>query len=91
MEIKYSHKVAQRFYTKEIILIFVFGKKDKAEQYYIQTLQNGDLKPYYFAANSALMLGLLKEDAKDTVAALDYYKRCLSMRNDEYILTSPSC
>ena len=60
------------------------GKKDKAEQYYIQTLENGDLKPYYFAANSALMLGLLKEDARDTTAALAYFKKCLSMTHHEY-------
>ncbi len=60
------------------------GKKDKAEQYYIQTLNNGDMKPYYFAANSALMLGLLKEEAGDTVVALDYFKKCLAMRNHEY-------
>ena len=59
-------------------------KKDKAEQYYIQTLENGDLKPYYFAANSALMLGLLKEDAKDTATALSYFKKCLSMTHHEY-------
>ncbi len=60
------------------------GKKDKAEQFYVQTLQNGDTKSYYFAANSALMLGLLKEDAKDTTSALTYFKKCLSMRDHEY-------
>ena len=60
------------------------GKKDKAEQYYRQTLNNGAGKPYYFAANSALMLGLLKEDERDTAAALAYFKQCLSMKNHEY-------
>jgi len=60
------------------------NKKDKAEQYYLQTLQNGDLKPFYFAANSALMLGYLKEEARDTTAALIYFKKCLAMRNHEY-------
>ena len=29
---KFNHKVAQRFYTKEIILIFAFGKKNNCHR-----------------------------------------------------------
>ncbi len=59
-------------------------KKDKAEQYYIQTLENGDATSYYYAANSALMLGLIKEETNDTTLALSYFNRCLNMTQHEY-------
>jgi len=59
-------------------------KKEKAIANYEQTIKFGESKPYYFAANSALYLGLLYENIPDTVNAIKSYRRCLSMRKHDY-------
>jgi hypothetical protein len=60
------------------------GKADKAIDNYQRTIKLGETKPYYFAANSALYLGLLYENALDTINATNSYRKCLSLRNHEY-------
>lgn len=60
---------------------------DRAEQavnYYEKTIRNGEATTYYFAANSALILGQYYESKKDFVKARLYYQRCLLMRDHEY-------
>lgn len=60
------------------------NKKEKAIQYYQQTIDNGKNFKFYFAANSALQMGLLYEEKGDKEKAATYYRQCLSMRDHEY-------
>src|SRR6185436_2419447 len=60
------------------------GKKDKAIDNYQRTITLGETKPFYFAANSALYLGLLYENVPDTMNAVKSYRKCLSLRHHEY-------
>ena len=60
------------------------NKPDKAILYYDQTINNGKNHSYYFAANSALMLGLLYEQKANLVKSEEYFRLCLSLRNHEY-------
>ncbi len=60
------------------------GIMDKAIQYYSQTYKNGITQSYYFSANSALLLGVIYEEREEFSLALDYYKKCLSLRDHEY-------
>jgi len=60
------------------------GDYQKAILNYSATLQNGETSHYYFAANSALMLGMLYEQLRDIEKAKSYYKYCLSMRRHDY-------
>ena len=60
------------------------NKPDKAILYYDQTIKNDKNHSYYFAANSALMMGLLYEQKGNLVKAEEYFRLCLSLRNHEY-------
>ncbi|HKR06058.1 MAG TPA: tetratricopeptide repeat protein [Bacteroidia bacterium] len=60
------------------------GKTEKAIDNYERTIKLGETKSFYFAANSALYLGLLYENVPDTVNAVKSYRKCLSLRNHEY-------
>jgi tetratricopeptide (TPR) repeat protein len=72
-------------FTYRLARIFDKTKKnDKAIQFYEQTIKNGEKYNYYFAANSALSLGQMYEDAGDKTKAVFYYKKTLSMRNHDY-------
>ncbi|MFM2134866.1 MAG: hypothetical protein RL021_266 [Bacteroidota bacterium] len=59
-------------------------RKEQAVNYYEKTIKNGENSRYYFAANSALLLGQYYEDKKDFAKARLYYERCLLMRDHEY-------
>lgn len=60
------------------------GQKEKAIDNYEKTIRFGETKTFYFAANAALYLGLLYENAGDTDNAAKSYQKCLSLRNHEY-------
>lgn len=60
------------------------GKKEKAINYFEMTIKNGLSSRYYFAANSALMLGLIYEEEKQKNKAELYYKKCLSIKHEQY-------
>lgn len=60
------------------------GQEAKAIEYYETTLRNGASARYYFAANSALLLGNLYEEKADLQRARSFYQRCLSMDHHEY-------
>ena len=60
------------------------GKKDKAINYFEMTIKNGLSSRYYFAANSALMLGLIYEEEKQKNKAELYFKKCLSIKHEQY-------
>ena len=57
---------------------------EKAINNYELTLKNGAEFPYYFAANSALQLGLIFEEQKKYKQAETYYLRCLALKEHEY-------
>ena len=72
-------------YTYRLARIFdKTNKQEKAIQYYQQTIDNGKNFKYYFAANSALQLGLLLENNGELNKAATYYKLCLTFRDHEY-------
>ncbi len=60
------------------------GIEDKAIYFYDQTIKNGSASSFYFAANSALMLGSIYEEKMQYELAMEYYKKCLSLRGHEY-------
>lgn len=60
------------------------GDLEKAVLNYKATLQNGESSHYYFAANAALMLGILYEEQRDYGKAKYYYDYCLDMRSHDY-------
>lgn len=57
---------------------------EKALEYLKQTLKNGANSHYYFAANSALLLGNYYEDQGELFQASIYYVKCLELENHEY-------
>ena len=60
------------------------GQEVKAIDLYQKTIDNGISASFYFAANSALMLGILYEEKKDLDKAESFYKKCLSMERHQY-------
>ena len=60
------------------------GRLADAIHYYNLTIEKGQDKQWYFAANAALQLGIIYENMKKTDLARIYYKKCLSMNPSEY-------
>ncbi len=60
------------------------GNYEKAVEYYLKTLKNGEHYSYYYAANSALHLGFIYEEQNNMVNARLYYEKCLLLKNHEY-------
>jgi tetratricopeptide (TPR) repeat protein len=65
-------------------ILDAMGRKEQAVIYYKLTLKNGQSSSAYFAANSALLLGVIYEKRGDCVTARKYYKECLSLRHHDY-------
>jgi len=61
-----------------------WGKIDNSVSFYTRTIENGSESPYYFAANSALQLGMIYENKGDYTKATYYYEQAQSMENEEY-------
>ncbi|MBP7497694.1 MAG: tetratricopeptide repeat protein, partial [Bacteroidales bacterium] len=62
-----------------------WNKITKAISYYELTVKNYSELKYYYAANSALQLGLIYEKQKDLKKAEYYYKKCLTIKTEEYV------
>jgi len=60
------------------------GNIAKALTYYNKSLIQGAEYPFYFAANSALQLGIINESSGDNESARMYYEKCLALKYDEY-------
>lgn len=72
-------------YTYRLGRIFdEWGYDTKAISYYELTIKNGSNSTYYFAANSALHLGMIYENQKNKTKAIYYYKLCSTFKNTEY-------
>ena len=61
-----------------------FTMTDEANFHYDNVLTKGSEYKYYFAANSALQLGFIYESLSEFGKAKSYYKKCLSLKYDEY-------
>jgi len=55
-----------------------------AIEYYLKTIEEGKNAKEYFAANSALMLGMIYEERADNAAAAKYYRMIQQMPFEEY-------
>jgi hypothetical protein len=60
------------------------GDLNAAKKYYAQVITMGKTEPYYFAANSALQLGLLFEKEENHTQASSYFQLCLSINKYGY-------
>jgi len=78
-ELEHTYRLG-RIYDKS-------GKTAQAIRYYEKTIQVGGQLPYYYAANSALQLGLIYEHSKNTTLAKSCYEKVLDMDFDEYRLS----
>lgn len=59
-------------------------QEEKAIDLYDKTITNGSSSTFYFAANSALMLGMIYEDKNNLDRAEEYYSKCLAMGRHQY-------
>ncbi len=75
-QLEYTYRLARIFDKK--------GQHEKAIQYYTQTYENGMRTTWYFAANAALNNGILYESGGDRQKAMEWYKKCLALRNHDY-------
>ncbi len=57
---------------------------EKAIDFYQKTIDNGSRSTFYFAANSALLLGIYYEEKNELDKAEAYFKKCLAMERHEY-------
>ena len=60
------------------------GNSDKAIGYYRLTIQRGKNEPWYFAASSALQMGIIYENRGDLRRADSAYRVCLACKPAEY-------
>jgi hypothetical protein len=61
-----------------------WGKANLAIPYYEKTIVKGYESEYYYAANSALKLGMIYERQGEDIKAISFYKQAMSMENKEY-------
>ncbi len=59
-------------------------RSDEALTYYQNTIDQGAKQSYYYACNAALQMGKLHERQQEYVNAKKYFKKCLSLKPDEY-------
>jgi tetratricopeptide (TPR) repeat protein len=60
------------------------NKLQEAIQYYDQAVAKGTGKPWYFACNSALQLGILYEDRREWAKARTAYQSAIKIDTEEY-------
>ncbi len=60
------------------------GKTELCIRYYQSTLAMGKNERYYFAANSAISLGLIYEKRKDYAKAKSMYNTAIGLKNHDY-------
>ncbi len=59
-------------------------KMNMAKKLYTQTIENGQNQPFYFACKAALEMGIIHEQEKAVNLAAQYFKKCLSIKPEEY-------
>jgi len=74
--IEYLYRLARIYHE--------WGKIELAIPYYETVIKNGEQKPWYFAANSALLLGVIYENMNKKNIARLYFQKCLLIEPQEY-------
>ncbi|MEI8005343.1 MAG: hypothetical protein WCI48_03985 [Bacteroidota bacterium] len=74
--VEYSYRLGRVYHES--------GNPDKALSYYRLTIQRGRKDPWYFAAASALQMGLIYENRGDLVRADSAYHVCLACKPADY-------
>ena len=74
--IEYSYRLGRIYHES--------GNPDKALSYYKLTIQRGKNESWYFAAASALQMGLIYENKGDLVKADSVYHVCLNCKPADY-------
>ena len=72
------------FKNKQAGLIFIAIVLNLCIRYYQSTLAMGKNERYYFAANSAISLGLIYEKRKDYAKAKSMYNTAIGLKNHDY-------
>jgi len=75
-QLEFTYRLA-RIYDKT-------GEWRKAITYYEITYKNGNSRPYYFAANSALNVAGIYEEQGEKEKAEEWLRKCLALRGHEY-------
>jgi tetratricopeptide (TPR) repeat protein len=60
------------------------GRADEAVAAYLTTIRTGERLKEYFAARAALQTGYIYEKKGDLEKAVDYFRKCLSMKEHDY-------
>ncbi len=76
LEVEYTYRLGRICHN--------WGKTDEAIANYKKTIKTGKNLPYFYAANSALQLGLIYEKRNDFAQARIYYLKVQEMDFDEY-------
>ncbi len=79
-----NNRDSLEFYYRIGRIYHEWDKIENSISFYKQTVENGAESEYYFAANSALKLGLIYESRGDYENAEFYYEEAQSMENKEY-------
>ena len=74
--VEYSYRLGRIYHES--------GNPDKALSFYRLTIQRGKNDPWYFAAASALQMGLIYESRGDFSRADSAYNVCLECKPAEY-------
>ncbi len=74
--IEYVYRLARLFQAQ--------GRTDQAVIHYRRVMELGRNQTWYFAANSALLLGEIMEQRQELSQSAAYYEQCLSMRHHDY-------
>lgn len=74
--IEYAYRLARIYHET--------GQFDKAIHYYNIVISQASEKPWFYAANSCLMAGLLCEINHQTKKAIAYYEQCLKINPEKY-------
>ncbi len=76
LNLEYAYRLA-RVYDE-------WGRKQLAIDWYLKTIRLGESSTAYYAANSALHLGMIYENSHQYKFAASYYRKCMDMKFDDY-------
>jgi hypothetical protein len=79
-----SQKDKIEYYYRSGRIYDAIGKDDLAIKFYESTINRGKNERYYFAANSALSMGMIYEKRKDYTKARLCYNTAINMKNHDY-------
>jgi len=79
-----SQKDKIEYYYRSGRIYDAIGKDDLAIKFYQNTINMGKNERYYFAANSALSIGMIYEKKKNYAMAKLFYNTAVNMKNHDY-------